>query len=346
MMRNATLMCLIALSGATIGGVTTSSKALADNEMTHVVFRSAFPPSGSLTAPFAYTAALGLYKNVGLDVTIEDGIGALATAKDVAAGNTDIGLVAGSALAQGIAGGMPIISVGMLYGRSSFGVIVPKDSPITSIESLKGHSVVTSPGSAETILLPASLSAVGLNAADLKILSVAATAKVSTYIQGNADALGTSLPFFMPIIGNARPSRGVLFGSVGAGFPDFSFVVRTDYLKKNPKVVASFLHASYQGLKRALDDPKAAVAALTKIRTQLTKPEPQEQQLAAFQDYVCSEGMRGHPVGWHSPKEWQAGLQVLADFGDLKGKVDNPKRFYTNQFFEGDSPVSGNWDCR
>src|SRR4051812_33306228 len=156
MKRRATLgVCLIAFSLATVGGTIPGSKALADDKTTHVVFRSAFPPSGSLTAPFAYTAELGLYRNAGLNVAIEDGIGALATAKDIAAGNTDIGIVAGSALAQGIAGGMQIISVGMLYGRSSFGVIVPKDSPITSIKSLKGHSIVTSPGSAETILLPA-----------------------------------------------------------------------------------------------------------------------------------------------------------------------------------------------
>jgi len=338
-------VCLAALLFATIGGMAVGNKALAEDQITHVVFRSAFPPSGSLTAPFAYAAELGLYKSVGLDVAIEDGIGALATAKDVAAGNTDIGLVAGSALAQGIAGGMKIISVGMLYGRSSFGVIVPNDSPITSIKSLKGHSIITSPGSAETILLPASLNAVGLSTSDVDILSVAATAKVSTYIQGKADALGTSLPFFLPIIGNARPSRGVLFGSVGAGFPDFSLVVRTDYLKKNPKVVASFLRATYQGLKRALDNPDAAVAALMKTRQQLTKPEPQVQQLAAFKEYVCSDGMQGHPVGWHSSKEWQAGLHVLAEFGGLKGQLDNPERFYTNQFFEGSAPVSGNWAC-
>ncbi|MEK7412449.1 MAG: ABC transporter substrate-binding protein [Planctomycetota bacterium] len=328
---------------ALVLGVGETGKAFADE--TKVVFRSAFPPSGSLTAPFAYTAALGLYKKAGLAVTIEDGIGALATAKDIAAGNTYIGVVSGSTLAQGIAEGMPIVSVAMLYGRSSFGVIVPKDSPITSIQSLKGHSVVTSPGSAETILLPAALKAVRLNMSDVKVLSVAATAKVSTYIQGQADSLGTSLPFFLPIIGDSRPSKGVLFASVGAGFPDFSLVVHSEYLKKNPKVVEAFLRATYEGLKRSLEDPKAAVGALADIRKALTNPRPQELQLAAFKEYVCSDGMRGRPVGWHSPEEWRAGLAVLEEFGGLKGKVSNPDRFYTNQFFAPNNPASGAWKC-
>lgn len=330
-------------AGSPDGSEVASSSAPASSpagELVPLTFRSAFGPSGALMAPFSYADELGLYADEGLDVTIEDGSGSLLTAQDVAAGNTDVGLVGGSAAAQGIDSGMEIISVGMLYGRSSFGVIVPDDAGIASLQELAGHSVVTSPGSPETIMLPAALRKENVDQSQVSIISVDASAKVSTYIGGQGDTLGTAVPFFMPIIGDTRPSSGLLFEDVGAGFPDFSLVVRRETLQDQPEMIASFLRATYDGLDAALEDPSAAVGSLAAIRETMDNLPAQTQQLANYEDFVCSEEMSGQPVGWHAEEDWTAGLVVLQEFGNVNGDVEDLSQFYTNEFFEGPDTVS------
>ena len=305
-----------------------------------VTIRSAITPSGSLTGPFLYAVDHGFYKKEGIEVEVSDGKGSLSTAKDVAQGNVDFGQVGSSTLAQAVDQGLPLISVAQQYGRGSYGIIVPDNSKIKSLNDLPGSSVVSSAGSPETLFIPAALEKLGLDPKSVKILNVDAAVKGSTYANGKGDALGTTVPFFLPIVSGSRPSHGILFDEAGITFPDYSIVVKPEFLEENPETVRKFLRASFEGFAAAAKDPEGVGESLKKMRRSVTNIGPQVEQFKAYQDYVCSSAQAGHSVGWHSPDAWAEGLSIMKKYGGIKDDIDNTDRFFTNEFFEGKDAIS------
>jgi NitT/TauT family transport system substrate-binding protein len=91
---------------------------------------------------------LGIFEKHGLDLKIVDFTGGSKMDQAMAAGGLDISAGDGTEMAF-IAKGLPMRAVCMIAGPPSFlGIGVPWDSPITSVEQLKGkHIGISSPGS-------------------------------------------------------------------------------------------------------------------------------------------------------------------------------------------------------
>ena len=92
--------------------------------------------------------ALGIFKKHGLDLKIVDFGGGSKMAQAIAAGNIDIGDGAGTEMAM-VAKGAPMLAVCESTGPAPFlGIGVPWDSPIKTLDDLKGKVIgVSSPGS-------------------------------------------------------------------------------------------------------------------------------------------------------------------------------------------------------
>jgi ABC-type nitrate/sulfonate/bicarbonate transport system substrate-binding protein len=91
---------------------------------------------------------LGIFQKHGLDVSIVNFRGGAKMAQAIIAGNVDIGDAGGTELAY-IAKGAPMMGICQVSGPFSFlSIGVPQDSPITTIDGLKGKRIgVSSPGS-------------------------------------------------------------------------------------------------------------------------------------------------------------------------------------------------------
>lgn len=330
------------LSMVTACGGEASSRSNGSGGVTSLTVRSAITPSGSLTGPFLYALDHGFYEEAGLDVEVTDGKGSLSVAKDVGQGNVDIGQVGSPTVAQAVNQGLPLISVAQQYGRGSYGLIVDADSGIEDFTDLAGASVIVSAGSPETVLLPATLDKVGVDPSSVDILNVDAAVKGSTYAGGKGDALGTTVPFFMPLVSDQRASEALPFDDAGISFPDYSLVVRPAFLEKNEDAVRAFVEATLQGAAAAAEDPEGVAESLEKHRPEMAAQiEAQQAQFTAYQDYVCSMEQEGKPVGWHSPQAWEAGVDLLATYDALQGDPKSMDEYFTNEFFEGDDAIEG-----
>lgn len=320
-----------------------SEQATSDpaQEMEPASIRVAFGPSGGLMGIYLFGEAEGIYEEHGIDLTVEDGSGSLITAQDVAAGNSDFAMMGASAMAQGIDEGMPLVSVGAIWARPQFGILYPVDEPLQSFSDLEGKSVIVSPGSPETVLLPAALRAEGVDSSKVEIISVDAPAKASSFVQGLGDTVGTSFPFFHAIFAAQGVETDVLlFDEAGVGFPEFHVVTSTVVLEERPEMIERFLRATYQAMEEAYERPGDVIEALQAARPAVEDPGPPLVSLKDHYEFVCTEAMEGHPVGYHSEPDWTTGLQVLKEFGDISGDIQDHSRYYTNQFFEGDDPIS------
>lgn len=302
--------------------------------------RSAITPSASLTGPFLYGIDKGYYKDAGLKVSVSDGKGSLSVAKDVAQGNVDIGQVGSPTVAQAVNQEMPLISVAQQYGRGSYGVIVDQDSKIKDFSDFEDRTVIVSAGSPETVLLPAALDKAGVDQSSVRMLNVDPTVKGTTYSGGQADALGTTVPFFMPVVSSQRESRAMTFDDFGVTMPDYSLVVRPDFLEGNADEIRRFLTATFKASRAAANDPDGVVKALQNHRPAMSNAKAQTQQWIEYQDFVCSSDQDGHPVGWHSPKAWESGLDLLSQYQGIQGEPKKLDAYYTNQFFEGETSAA------
>jgi NitT/TauT family transport system substrate-binding protein len=105
-------------------------------------------PNADPIIPVNVGEQLGIFKKHGLDLRIVDFTGGSKMAQAMAAGGLDIGVGAGTEMAL-VAKGVPMIAVCQAAGPIPFlSVGVPWDSPIRSIEHLKGKKIgVSSSGS-------------------------------------------------------------------------------------------------------------------------------------------------------------------------------------------------------
>jgi NitT/TauT family transport system substrate-binding protein len=317
------------------------AKSEEKKELRKVKFRTNFVAEGN-NAAFFYASAKGYFAEEGLEVEVMDGKGSGPTAQDVDTGNIEFGKTGSITLMQANAAGADMVSVSNINGRNSFGLIVDEDSPIQGIKDLKGKTVIVSAGSPETIYLPAALRQNGVDPDSVEMLSVDASAKTSVYSGGKGDALATNIPFGIPVIQKQRKSRTIPFGEIGAPFPNYSIVVRRDFLEKERDVVKGFVRAIHRAQAEAPDDAQGAVDAMLEERS-TADPEVTMGQFEAAQEFTCSEGQSGHPQGYHSPEEWEAAAKLLSEFGDVD--EFDPTTLYTNDFIDGPDAVSTFADC-
>jgi NitT/TauT family transport system substrate-binding protein len=98
-------------------------------------------PNADPIIPVNVGDKLGIFKKHGLDLTIVDFTGGSKMAQAMAAGSIDIGVGAGTEMAL-VAKGAPMIAICEAAGPPSFlSIGVPGDSPIRSLDQLKGKRI-------------------------------------------------------------------------------------------------------------------------------------------------------------------------------------------------------------
>lgn len=142
--RNLRRVRSLAVSALVIGWIAATGTASAETTLT--VGKAA--PNADPIIPVNIGYKLGIFKKHGLDLKIVDFTGGSKMTQAMVAGSLDIGDGAGTEMAH-IAKGAPMIAVCQTAGPIPFlGVGVPFDSPVQSIEQLKGKKIgVSSVGS-------------------------------------------------------------------------------------------------------------------------------------------------------------------------------------------------------
>jgi NitT/TauT family transport system substrate-binding protein len=304
-----------------------AAKATASDQ---VSFLLEWVPHGS-HAPFHLAEEKGFYRDVNLEVNIQDGSGSVKTVQIIGAGQHTVGFAGLSVMALGRGQNMPIKAVAGLMQRNVFGVFVPKDSGIKTPKDLEGKSVLVTPGSVETPLLPAFFAKNGVDPSKVKVVSVDAAAKVAEYIAGKTDAMITDVPYANPTIQPARPSDTLLWADYGLVLPAFGLFAREEVIQKNGPVLARFVQATLRGWDYSLANMDEAVDALMRRRPGMVKPEVAKQELVLYANFMSTPRTKGQPLGWQSDEDWKDALDLLRQYADLKAGGEATD-YFTNQF--------------
>ncbi|OUM00497.1 ABC transporter substrate-binding protein [Variovorax sp. JS1663] len=272
----------------------------------------------------------GWYAAAGLDVQMEDGNGSVTTVQIVGAGDQfDLGHAALASMMIARDKGLPVKGVAVFARLSDVGMLVPAGAGIQGPKDLKGKKVAYTAGSLEAPFVDAFLAAGGLKKSDIELINVDAAGKAATYAAGRTDAAFSTIPFFLPVVSQTRPSEAVRFADYNLNMPSFGLfaseaklAARREAISKFASVVAASWQYVYNGHEDEAVDAIVAQRPQAKLDRKVLRG-----QIDALRGFFALPAPAGQPLGAPVASDWSVAVKTLTDAGLLKSIKDG------NDFF-------------
>jgi len=211
-------------------------------------------------AAFLLTQDRGYYRDVGLDVDIEQGRGSATTAVLLSQGEFDVAHLNVTNAAQLIGKGGPIKVVAIYQHRSGASFVgikghVKLDGP----RSLIGLKIGSTPGGSDGLSLTVFTRENHIAMSELDVVSLDAQAKTAALLTGQIDVASGDAPAYDAYVrATDREPETLLLADHGVPLIGFGFATNDTYLKAHPDAIRRFLAATKRGMADAAKDPEAA----------------------------------------------------------------------------------------
>jgi NitT/TauT family transport system substrate-binding protein len=212
----------------------------------------------------------GYFKDAGLDVVMDQGNGSGAGVPLVANGTYDVAFSDINALIE-LAARKPDdapIAVYVMYNRPPFTIAVRADSPIKSPKDFEGKTIGGPANDGALKLFPAFCKIAKIDCGKFSITNMQPNLREQMLMQGQVDgAFGyvNTIRFSAKLLGvDDSKIRYINYGDYGMDLYSNAIIVSKKLAKENPSAVKGLIVAINKGLKDALKDPDAAVAAVAK----------------------------------------------------------------------------------
>jgi NitT/TauT family transport system substrate-binding protein len=210
--------------------------------------------------PWKVTEVKGLFKKVGVPVTLQWFDGYLDSINALSAGQLDCNSQTLNDTISSVAGGADLQVV--LTNDQSTGndqiIVAPG---IQSAADLKGKKVAAEEGTVDHYLLLLVLKKAGLSAKDIQFVPLETGAAAAAFAAGKVDATGVYAPFTTQAL--KRPGSRALFTS--KDFPGAitdHLVCRTDFVARHPEKVQKIVDAWFATLNTIKQDPAGTLPIL------------------------------------------------------------------------------------
>jgi NitT/TauT family transport system substrate-binding protein len=302
-------------SSAGSGGVSSGGSKGGKN----VTLMLNFYPYGE-HAPIYYGMKTGIFARHGINLTIEAGKGSGPTAQAVGQKQVDFGWADTPNVLSAVSAGVPVKSVGVFYQSSCAAVQFFASKHITKPADLKGLKIAVTPGDAFTTAFPAFLKANGMSASDVHLVSVAASAKISTLISGQADALLGFIDDQGPTIQNKTGEQMsyLRFFGYGLKYEGTGLVANDATIKSDPQLVKQMVQAISESFTAAEKNGSAAVDAMAGASENLPPTSVLSEQWKRAQTCMPTPNTKSLPPGDDSQADWQQTVHIFQSLGQIK----------------------------
>lgn len=280
----------------------------------------------------------GYLAEEGIEMTMEavDGSGAVLQA--MAADQAEIGLPGPGPVLNARTRGEDIVMFYNSFSQSLFGLVVPADSDIQSVEDLQGTTigVGTAEGS-EVSYARGILADAGLEEdADYEFLPVGDGGPATAAFQrGDIAAYSAAISDMAIIEARGLPLREITPEKF-LGFFGNGYAAKADYIEENPEVIQGFVSALLRGNEWALENKEGTLEHCAELNPE----EGSDPELAsALYDAITprAQPLGDLPVGAYPPEGWEAWEENLVEAGELDEPMDDLEAAYTNEFVEAAS---------
>jgi ABC-type nitrate/sulfonate/bicarbonate transport system substrate-binding protein len=249
-------------------------------------------------------------------------------------GDTDFGGAFNGAIVKLAAAKAPIKAVVGYYGVDDLsynGFYVPENSPIRAARDLIGRKIgVNTLGAHSEAVVKTYLARNGLTAAEIKQVELVVVPPVNTEQAVRAGQIDVAA------LGGQLRDRALDRGGLRALFTDYelfgtftagSYVFRTDFLKRNPATVRTFVTGIAKAVEWARTQPRDVVIARYGEILHRRGRNEDDSQLRFWK----STGVAGKG-GLIAEREFSTWIDWLSAEGELKGKPVRSADLYTNEF--------------
>jgi NitT/TauT family transport system substrate-binding protein len=275
----------------------------------------------------------GYYKAAGVDLDLVPAGPDIRPAVTVAQGTDTFGIGHPNQVIAARANGAPLVTVVQFGHRSADTYIARKETGITSIKDMKGHSVGLWFGGDEHEFL-AMLHAAGIDQSDVRIVNQGFD--IISWLHKDYEVMQvTRYNELQQVYAEGIKKEDLVFlepGDSGVALVNTGIFTTEKEIKDHPKIVQGVVDATMRGWQEALADPEAAAKIVLKYNPEL-KLDLQIKQIKAMGDIFCSgvtlEGKFGESV----LSEWETAQKVLLGAKLIDQGIDLEKAF-TNQFWD------------
>lgn len=282
-------------------------------------------------ASLAVSDAMGYFEAEGLDMEIILTDSATTQLTQIASGNADTGAVSPEPIILGHQDGTDIdLSYYMYYYASNiYGVMVPEDSPIHSIEDLEGTTVgAISLSSNSVTQLQVAMELAGLDPDSVNLVEIGVGGQQASAISsGQVDAaalLDTSFQVLENQGINLRPIELPGADGLSAG----GLAAPTDALENNPDLYARIGRAIAKGVVFTHASPEAAIRILFEAHPDAAAQDVPEEDAVADAVSVLKTRLANLGIeegtteyGRFDPAVLQNNVEFLMSAGDIETEV-------------------------
>ena len=289
------------------------------------------------SAPYFLAIDNGHFKAGGMDVEISPGKGSLNAIPKVATGAFPFGFADINSLIKFLDQnpGAPVTSVMMVYDKPPFAIIGRKSLGINGPADLEGSTLGAPPPDGAWAQFPSFAKANGIDVGKIKVEPVGFPTREPMLAEGKVDSVtGFSFSSFLNLIRLGVPESDIttiLMADYGLKLYGNAVIVNTDFAKDNPDVVKKFVVALGAGWKDAINDPKAAIAALVKRNPAADSALEQRRLELAIKANVLSDYVKANGMGGIEKNRFDAAIQQLAETYKYKNKPD-ARLYYTDAY--------------
>jgi NitT/TauT family transport system substrate-binding protein len=324
--KRAFLRTTIALAAATIA-VAPPARAQTE-EVTYLLPAAAFLPA---FGPWMLAQARGYYAQEGLKVNFVVAKGGVDVAKQVGAGNAQIGGAIGDTPIIARAQGVPVKAVAVLGGRSLTQLVVHDGKGINGPKDLKGKTITTMAYQDTTFFaLQGMLASAGLTKADVDAQAAGPAGVWQLFAAGKADAMA-AVPDW--IVSATQAGAKVKIFSSDDYFKSMAqaILVSDETIQKRPELVRKLVRATLKGMQDIMKDPAAAARDYANAVPQHKGKEASVE--AAFKLYNTYVYPGQKVLGAMDPDRLAAVQKFYVKEGIVPKEVPVAE-LYTNQFVQ------------
>ncbi len=232
-------------------------------------------------AAFTVPADDGTFQKLGLNVTIDRGVGSGDTVVKVASGAYDIGYADLNAMVRfnDQNPGQRLIAVFIANDAAATGLATKANSGIKFPKDLNGKTLASPQGDGSRQLFPLFAKINKLDESSIKWINVSPELRETMLIRDQVDAISGDGPTVMLNIRvlNIPESdiRIIRYVDYGLELYGKALLVRPEYAEKNPEIIRNFIRGVVHGMNILIRDPDAAVASVKKrdplLQTEIEK---------------------------------------------------------------------------
>ncbi len=279
----------------------------------------------------------GYFKAAGLDVTMDQGNGSGAPIPLVASGTYDVGFGDINALIQ-FAATKPAeapIAVYVMYNQPPFTIAVRADSAIKTPKDLEGKTLGGAAGDGALKLFPAFCAIAKIDCTKITITNMQPSLREQMLMKKEVDGVFgyvNTIRFSAKLMGVAdKDIRYIKYGDYGMDLYSNAIIVSKKLTSENPTAVKGLIAAINHGLKDALKDPDAAIAAVAKREPLIKVKVERERFDATLKDEMNSPEIAKVGLGNVDPARLKKSIDILVKAEHLP-RTPTVDEIYTSKF--------------